>query len=168
MAVPTSGAVNATEFGDACPSPSTVNYSVGEDCLNLNIWRPSGANEDNPLPVIVWIHGGGFILDSAVNPFYDGSKTSGNEDIMFVSIDYRLGIFGYLPQDINGTGGMNGILDQVEALKWVQQYISYFGGDPNQVTIFGQSAGAHSVGILNVLPKANGLFQRSIMDSGIA
>ena len=168
MAIPTSGAVNATEFGDACPSPITVDYSVGEDCLNLNIWRPSGANEDNPLPVIVWIHGGGFILDSAVEPNFDGSKISGNEDIMFVSIDYRLGIFGYLPQDMNGTGGMNGILDQVEALKWVQQYISYFGGDPNQVTIFGESAGAQSVGILNVLPQANGLFQRSIMESGNA
>ena len=166
MAVPSSGEVNATEFGDACPSP--INFSVGEDCLNLNIWRPSGANEDNPLPVIVWIHGGGFILDSAVEPNFDGSKISGNEDIMFVSIDYRLGIFGYLPQDMNGTGGMNGILDQVEALKWVQQYISYFGGDPNQVTIFGESAGAQSVGILNVLPQANGLFQRSIMDSGNA
>jgi len=163
MAIPTSGAVNATEFGDACPPASAVNYSVGEDCLNLNIWRPSGVNEDNPLPVIVWIHGGGFIGESAV--LYDGSNIAGNEDIMFVSIDYRLGIFGYLPRDMNGTGGMNGILDQVEALKWVKQYISYFGGDPNQVTIFGQSAGAHSIGILNVLPQANGLFQRSIMDS---
>jgi len=166
MAIPTSGAVNATEFGDACPPASAVNYSVGEDCLNLNIWRPSGVNEDNPLPVIVWIHGGGFILDSAVIPHSDGSKFSGNEDIIFVSIDYRLGIFGYLPRDMNGTGGMNGILDQVEALKWVQQYISYFGGDPNQVTIFGESAGAQSVGMLNVLPQANGLFQRSIMESG--
>ena len=169
MVLPSSGEVNATVFGDACPPfsfPPTVNYSVGEDCLNLNIWRPSGANEDNPLPVIVWVHGGGFILDSAV--LYDGSNIAGNEDIMFVSIDYRLGIFGYLPRDMNGTGGMNGILDQVEALKWVKQYISYFGGDPNQVTIFGQSAGAHSISILNVLPQANGLFQRSIMDSAQA
>jgi len=170
MAVPTSGVVNATEFGDACfVSPNPMNdFSMGEDCLNLNIWTPSGANEDNPLPVIVWIHGGGFIQDSAVMTQYDGSKFSGNEDIIFVSIDYRLGIFGYLQRDMNGTGGMNGILDQVEALKWVQQYISYFGGDPNQVTIFGESGGAFSVGMLNVLPQANGLFQRSIMDSGNA
>jgi len=169
MAVPAGGVVTATEFGDACFTPSPKNdFSVSEDCLNLNIWRPSGANEDNTLPVIVWIHGGGFITESAVMTKYDGSKFSGNEDIIFVSIDYRLGIFGYLQRDMTGTGGMNGILDQVEALKWVQQYISYFGGDPNQVTVFGESAGAQSVGILNVLPQANGLFQRSIMDSGNA
>merc|ERR1712238_512467 len=165
------GVIDATEYGDACPQRPTNpffngSFSLIEDCLYLNIWKPSTENDDVLLPVMVYIHGGGFKGGHGSNPGFDGANLAGTEDIVVVTLNYRLGVFGSLPTDEEGTGGMNGIVDQIKALEWVQQYISFFGGDPNRTTIFGNSAGAMSVGMLSVIPQANGLFERAIMQSG--
>mmetsp|Transcript_2294 Transcript_2294/g.2641 ORF Transcript_2294/g.2641 Transcript_2294/m.2641 type:complete len:659 (-) Transcript_2294:86-2062(-) len=165
------GVINATEYGDECAQtePSILgmsNKSLIEDCLHLNIWKPSTANEGDDLPVMVFIHGGAFTSGSGSNPLYNGANLAGNEDVVVVTLNYRLGMFGFMPTSTDGTGGMNGILDQVQALEWVQQYISYFGGDKNRITIFGESAGAMSIASLSVIPQANGLFDRAIMESG--
>mmetsp|Transcript_25097 Transcript_25097/g.28051 ORF Transcript_25097/g.28051 Transcript_25097/m.28051 type:complete len:658 (+) Transcript_25097:125-2098(+) len=165
------GVIDATTYGDACPQRPTNpffngSFSLIEDCLYLNIWKPSSENDDVLLPVMVYIHGGGFVGGHGSNPGFDGTNLAGTEDIVVVTLNYRLGVFGSLITDEEGTGGMNGILDQIKALEWVQQYISFFGGDPNRTTIFGNSAGAQSVGMLSVVPQANGLFKRAIMQSG--
>ena len=157
--------INATMSGPTCATvslPEGTEFS--EDCLYLDIYRPSShsTEEDGPLPVMVWIHGGGFVSDS---DFMDYSTLAGNENVIVVVIQYRLSIFGFLPQDITGSGGMNGILDQVEALKWIQERISSFGGDPDSITVFGESAGAISTCFLSVMEEAKGLFIRSIMES---
>jgi len=165
------GVINATEYGNDCAQaePPTVglsNKSPIEDCLHLNIWKPSTANEGDDLPVMVFIHGGAFTSGSGSDQLYNGANLAGNEDVVVVTLNYRLGMFGFMPTSTDGTGGMNGILDQVQALEWVQQYISFFGGDKNRITIFGESAGAMSIASLSVIPQANGLFDRAIMESG--
>ena len=165
------GVIDATKYGDACPQRPTITFHNGsfseiEDCLYLNIWKPNSVNDDVLLPVMVYIHGGNFEVGHGGLPNIDGANLAGTEDIVVVTLNYRLGVFGYLITDEEGTGGMNGILDQIKALEWVQQYISFFGGDPNRITIFGNSAGGMSVGMLSVVPQANGLFERAIMQSG--
>mmetsp|Transcript_44575 Transcript_44575/g.51420 ORF Transcript_44575/g.51420 Transcript_44575/m.51420 type:complete len:705 (+) Transcript_44575:209-2323(+) len=167
------GAVNATEYGDDCAQAEHIysyiefnNESLIEDCLYLNVWKPSTTNDGDLLPVMVFIHGGGGTHGSGSEPQYDATNLAGNEDVVVVTLNYRLGMFGFMPTSTDGTGGMNGILDQVQALEWVQQYISYFGGDKNRITIFGESAGAMSIASLSVIPQANGLFDRAIMESG--
>ena len=135
----------------------------GEDCLNLNVWTPDPRRRG--LPVMVWIHGGAFARGSGAVPTYDGSAFA-RDGVVCVTINYRLGADGFL---YLGDGIANrGLLDQVAALAWVQENIQAFGGDPQRVTIFGESAGAFSVATLLSMPRARGLFQRAIAQSGAA
>jgi para-nitrobenzyl esterase len=135
---------------------------MDEDCLTLNVWTP--ACDDGKRPVMVWIHGGAFLYGTGATPWYDG-RSFARDDIVLVTINYRLGAFGFL--HIDGQGN-NGILDQVAALEWVRDNIAAFGGDPGNVTAFGESAGAMSVGTLLGLPAAKGLFVKAIPESGAA
>src|SRR6266516_4440929 len=133
----------------------------GEDCLNLNIWTPDVGKAG--LPVMVWIHGGAFSNGSGAVPGYDGSHFA-RDGVVCVTINYRLGSDGFL---YLGDGVSNlGLLDQIAALAWVQENIAAFGGDPNNVTIFGESAGAFSISTLLSMPRAKGLFRRMIAESG--
>ena len=139
--------------------PETV--IPGEDCLNLNIWSPDVGRAG--LPVMVWIHGGAFTNGSGAVPEYDGSRFA-CDGVVCVTINYRLGADGFL---YLGDGSANlGLLDQVAALTWVQENIAAFGGDPQNVTIFGESAGGFSIGALLSMPRATGLFRRAIAQSG--
>ncbi len=133
----------------------------GEDCLNLNVWTPDPSGVG--LPVMVWIHGGAFVRGSGALPTYDGTRFA-RDGVVCVTINYRLGADGFL---YLGDGIANrGLLDQIAALEWIQQNIRAFGGDPARVTIFGESAGAFSVATLLSMPRAKGLFQRAIAQSG--
>lgn len=162
------------DFAPACPQlvetdPTENNNSVmSEDCLAVNVWTPRAVNEKRP--VMVWIHGGGFIEGSARNTWYDGARLAGR-GVVVVTLQYRLGAWGFLElSEIGGQesaqSGNLGLLDQIAALKWVKENIAAFGGDPENVTLFGQSAGAGSVGMLMVAPAARGLFHKAIMESG--
>ena len=143
---------------------------LDEDCLYLNVWTPG--LDDKRRPVMVWIHGGGFTIGAGSEPIYDGSALA-SRDAVVVTINYRLGPLGFLCvpgfSDAPGEPCTNfGILDQIAALRWVQSEIAAFGGDPANVTIFGESAGAMSVGTLMGSPLAGGLFQKAILQSGAA
>ena len=136
--------------------------------LTLNVWTP---NLDGSRPVMVWIHGGAFLNGSGSLPIYDGTKLAEQGDVVVVTINYRLGVFGFLHlADIGGKdyrgSGLAGLLDQVAALTWVRDNIAKFGGDPSNVTVFGESAGAMSICTLLGLPAAQGLFQKAITQSG--
>jgi para-nitrobenzyl esterase len=150
--------------------PGETPPEVSEDCLYLNIWTPK-AKAGTRLPVIVWIHGGGFTNGSASMPLYHGDAFARN-GVIFVTIAYRLGPLGFLAhpdltrESPHTSSGNYGLLDQIAALRWIQQNISAFGGDPSRVTIAGQSAGAMSVSVLMASPQAKGLFQRAIGQSG--
>ncbi|CAI5664610.1 unnamed protein product [Oreochromis niloticus] len=139
---------------------------ISEDCLYLNIYMPANRANDAKLPVMVWIHGGGFMLGSAST--YDGSALAAYQDVVVVQIQYRLGLLGFLSTGDEHISGNFGLLDQVEALKWIQQHIHNFGGDPGLVTIFGESAGGVSVSLLLLSPLSDGLFHRAIAESGTA
>jgi para-nitrobenzyl esterase len=133
----------------------------GLDCLNLNVWTPEIGQAN--LPVMVWIHGGSFANGSGAVPLYDGSRFA-RDGVVCVTINYRLGSDGFL---YLGDGNANrGLLDQIAALTWVQENIAAFGGDPQNVTIFGESAGGMSVSTLMSMPRAAGLFRRAIPQSG--
>lgn len=155
----------ATEWGYGKEAP----YS--EDCLYLNVWTKAPGKTDKKLPVAMWIHGGGYREGWGTEPEFDGQEW-GNKDVVLVSINYRLGVFGFLchpelsKENPNHVSGNYGILDQIEALKWIKKNIENFGGDPNNVTIFGQSAGAGSVRTLCESPLARGLFHRAVIMSG--
>ena len=143
---------------------------TNEDCLNLNVWTPS-IDESEKRPVMFWIHGGGFTTGSSHElPSYDGANLSKKGDVVVVSINHRLNVLGFL--DLSAYGKKyqhspnNSILDMVMALKWVRDNISNFGGDPNNVTIFGQSGGGAKVTTLMAMPKAKGLFHKAINQSG--
>eukprot|EP00618_Florenciella_parvula_P035986 CAMPEP_0119473306 /NCGR_PEP_ID=MMETSP1344-20130328/5017_1 /TAXON_ID=236787 /ORGANISM="Florenciella parvula, Strain CCMP2471" /LENGTH=572 /DNA_ID=CAMNT_0007506395 /DNA_START=589 /DNA_END=2308 /DNA_ORIENTATION=- len=142
-----------------------------EDCLCMSIWRPTGTKQGDSLPVAFFIHGGGFVSGDSSITWYNGGNLSRTQDMIVVSINYRLGPLGFLSSDEieaqneGGNGGLNGILDQIAALQFVHDYIDYFGGDPDQVSIFGESAGGLSVCMLSVSPLAKGLFKRSIAES---
>lgn len=152
------------QFGLNCPELIGEISSQSEDCLHINIWTPQGAKTDDNLPVIVFIFGGAFIVGKASNPLYDGSYIAANEDIIVVSFNYRLGAFGFLVTD--ELDGNYGFLDQQLALKWINENIKSFGGDPEKVTIFGESAGAISVGLhLVSAPDSEKLFRAGIMES---
>ena len=145
---------------------------LGEDCLYLNIWK-NAAEASEKKPVMVWIHGGGFAQGSTVNPLYDGHNfVRDNGDVILVSIAYRLGGLGFLhlshlPDGADYPDAQNlGILDQVMALRWVHENIAAFGGDPDNVTIFGESAGGCSVSLLPLIPEAKGYIRRVIAQSG--
>jgi para-nitrobenzyl esterase len=140
-------------------------------CLTLNVFTP--ATDDGRRPVMVWIHGGAFVNGAGSQPIYDGSPFVRHGDVVVVTINYRLGAFGFLHLDeifgeaVHGSG-VAGILDQIAALRWVRDNIAAFGGDPDQVTIFGESAGAMSIGTLLGMPGAEGLYHRAILQSGSA
>jgi para-nitrobenzyl esterase len=134
---------------------------AGEDCLNLNVWTPDPGRAG--LPVMVWIHGGAFVNGSSAVPLYAGDRFA-RDGVVCVTINYRLGCEGFLFLD--GASPNRGLLDQIAALEWVQENIAAFGGDPGNVTIFGESAGAMSVTTLLAMPTAAGLFRRAIPQSG--
>jgi len=141
-----------------------------EDCLNVNVWTPGA--DGRRRPVMVWIHGGSFLTGSGAAPACDGSALAKVGDVVVVTINYRLGAFGFLHLDSLADGaeasGNQGILDQVAALRWVRQEIAAFGGDPTNVTVFGESAGAMSIAALMAMPSTAGLFQKAILQSGAA
>ncbi|XP_076427708.1 acylcarnitine hydrolase-like isoform X2 [Peromyscus maniculatus bairdii] len=139
--------------------------SMSEDCLHLNIYTPAHAHEGSNLPVMVWIHGGALVGGMA--SITDGSILAASEDIVVVHIQYRLGVLGFFSTGDQHARGNWGYLDQVAALRWVQQNIAHFGGNPDQVTIFGESAGGASVSSHVVSPMSKGLFHRAIMESGV-
>jgi para-nitrobenzyl esterase len=151
--------------GDAAPLGTTPS----EDCLVLNVWRPAGTHDK--LPVIVWIYGGGFVNGGSSPAVYDGSAFA-RKDVIMVSFNYRLGRFGFFgfpaltAEDKGGLLGNYGYMDQIAALKWVQANIAAFGGDPANVTIFGESAGGGSVHMLMTSPLTKRLFARAIVQSG--
>ena len=144
---------------------------ISEDCLYLNIWRPAQMQDNQKLPVMVWIHGGGFVSGSGTLPIY-GGETSAKNGVIFITLSYRVGIFGFLahPQLTENsqfnTSGNYGILDQIEALKWIKENIEFFGGDKDNVIVLGQSAGAYSINALMVSPLAKNLFNKAILQSG--
>ena len=166
------GTKKADAFGLACMQAenSQGNTSpVGEDCLYLNVWTPA-KKAGEKIPVLVWIHGGGFSGGSTSIPMYDGTGFA-NKALVFVSIAYRVGPFGFLahPELSRESGhgsGDYGLADMIAGLKWVKQNIARFGGDPANITIFGHSAGGMAVNMLTVSPVAKGLFQRVICMSG--
>ncbi|XP_026782841.3 carboxylesterase 3 [Pangasianodon hypophthalmus] len=140
--------------------------SVSEDCLYLNVYTPSQRSASEKLPVMFWIHGGGLCTGGAME--YDGSVLAAYENIVVVIIQYRLGILGFFSTGDKHAQGNWGFLDQIAALQWVQQNIESFGGDPQSVTIAGESAGAISSSMLTLSPLARGLFHRAIFQSGTA
>lgn len=164
--------LDASGFGPACAqTPDEHEIKPGtpqsEDCLTLNIWTP--AVDAAPRPVLVWIHGGAFSWGTARNDLYDGGTLARRCDLVVVSIQYRLGAFGWLDlSEIGGevTSGNNGLLDQIAALGWIHDHIADFGGDPGAVTVAGESAGAISIGALLASSRAAGLFHRAILQSG--
>ena len=173
------GVRKAAEFSNACwqtPYPAAAAIyqamlpGLSEDCLYLNIWTPAKSAKDR-LPVMVWIHGGGFTRGFAGTRSYDGEALA-RKGAIIVTINYRLGIFGFFahPELTAESGhhasGNYALLDQIAALQWVQKNIAAFGGDPTRVTIFGESAGSWAVNALMASPLAKGLFQRAIGESG--
>ena len=148
-------------------------YPQGEDCLTLNVWTAADGMRQARRPVMVWIHGGSYVCDGSVNPRNWGDQfVKVHPEVVFVSINYRLGLLGFLDlsqlsdgKDFSRSGNL-GLLDQIEALRWVKRNIAAFGGDPDNVTIFGHSAGAGSVSLLASIDEAQGLFRRAIMQSG--
>ncbi|XP_028624438.1 pyrethroid hydrolase Ces2e-like isoform X2 [Grammomys surdaster] len=140
--------------------------STSEDCLYLNIYAPAHAHEGSNLPVMVWIHGGALVMGMA--SIHDASMLAAIEDVVVVTIQYRLGILGFFSTGDEHARGNWGYLDQVAALRWVQQNIAHFGGNPDHVTIFGESAGGTSVSSHVVSPMSQGLFHGAIMESGVA
>lgn len=170
-APPWGGVLRAHEIGYAAPQTPHVIQGFAasgaqhEDCLNLNIFTP--AADGARRPVLFWIHGGGFTHGAGYEPLYDGGPFASRHDLVVVSINYRLGALGFLSIPEAGFGPNLGLLDQVAALKWVQANIEAFGGDPANITIFGESAGSASVAALLAMPPARGLFQRAILQSGV-
>lgn len=174
---PWKGVRAATQFGPACVQPKSTSVNVytddpprmSEDCLYLNIWQPTHVKSG--APVMVWIHGGAFRSGHTASQVYDGSELA-RRGVVIVSTSYRMGILGFLahpelsaesPQHVSGNYGL---LDQMAALRWVKENIAAFGGDPANVTIFGESAGALSVTDLVASPQARGLFSKAIAESG--
>ncbi|XP_035298481.1 carboxylesterase 1D isoform X2 [Cricetulus griseus] len=143
-----------------------IPLQFSEDCLYLNIYTPADLSKNSRLPVMVWIHGGGLVVGGAST--YDGLALSAHENVVVVTIQYRLGIWGFFSTGDEHSRGNWGHLDQVAALRWVQDNIANFGGNPGSVTIFGESAGGFSVSVLVLSPLAKNLFHRAISESGVS
>ena len=147
-------------------TPATLQTTVSnEDCLHVSVWTPT-TKSSKPWPVFAWIHGGGYIEGTIFSQYYDGRYISLLGDVVVVSINYRLDTFGFLYFGTHDSPGNMGLHDQILALKWIQENIAHFGGDPASVTLGGESAGSFSVGSLLLSPLASGLFHRAIMQSG--
>jgi para-nitrobenzyl esterase len=166
------GVRTATAFGPACmqrPSTRTPVSAMSEDCLYLNIWT-SNLHPAIPAPVMVFIPGGGFVSGAGSQPMIDGTNLA-MRGAVIVTLNYRLGVFGFFAHpDLTAasphhTSGNYGLLDQIAALRWVRANIAAFGGDPHNVTVFGESAGASCIGYLMVSPLAQGLFDKAILES---
>ena len=170
------GVRQATEFGSHCMQPQLYADMVfrdpgpSEDCLTLNVWTPAG-DKNAKLPVMVWVYGGGYIAGGTSEARQDGANLAKN-GVVVVSMNYRLGIFGFFAdaelakESDQGAAGNYGLMDQTAALRWVKDNIAAFGGDPSNVTLFGESAGSFSVSTQMASPLARGLFQRAIGESG--
>ena len=170
------GEREALAFGAACPQPDPLpGYiyaaelgAVDEDCLSLNVWAPQNAEN---APVFVWIHGGSLTTGAGSLDMYDGARIAREQGLVVVTINYRLGVLGYLAhpglsaESEQGISGNYGLMDQILALEWVERNISAFGGDADNVTVAGESAGALSVVMLMTSPKAKGLFDKAIAES---
>ncbi|XP_062569928.1 bile salt-activated lipase-like [Saccostrea cucullata] len=159
------------ELGPSCsqwqfPMPGMDDLQQDENCLHLNVYVPGKVSKDRDLSVMVWIHGGGFIFGGA-NQYHPQKLVLGG-DVIVVTINYRVGFLGFLTLNDPLMAGNYGLWDQIEALRWVQNNIGAFGGNPNSVTIFGESAGGMSVSLLTLIPSNKGLFQRAISQSGVA
>jgi para-nitrobenzyl esterase len=161
----------AYEYGPACPQPSMPGQGssgTSEDCLTLNVFKPY--ESEDGLPVMVWIHGGSFVSGSASDPLFDGSKLA-QAGVIVVTLNYRLGAFGWLADPALADGAANGeianygMMDQIAALRWIRENITVFGGDPNNVTLFGTSSGAASVALLMLSEPSRGLFQKAVLES---
>lgn len=169
-----SGVRQADKYAPYCMQanvgPTYSRSTASEDCLYLNIWTPAKSANDK-IPVLVWIHGGGFSAGANMEPLFDGDVLA-KKGVVLVNITYRLGILGFLAhpelskETANRVSGNYGLLDQIAALKWIKKNIAAFGGDPNKVTIFGESAGGIAVSMLAASPLAKGLFEGVISDSG--
>ncbi len=176
--VPWSEIRDATSYRAFCPqSVSMIGALLGarnvpgaDECLNLNVWTPG--TDDAARPVMVWIHGGAYVTGAGSIPWYDGHRFAANHDVVVVTINYRLGALGFLDvsaivPDADDLAAPNaGLLDQIAALEWVRDCIASFGGDPANVTVFGESAGAFSIATLLGVPSARGLLRRAILQSG--
>lgn len=174
--VPWEGQRDATEFIADCmqaPSTEAIQTTPSEDCLFVNVWMPEGAQPGDNLPVFVWIHGGGFAGGGTSIPWFDGSRFA-QQDIVMVSLNYRLGRFGFFAhpavideaEQVGENVGNYGLQDQLRALQWVQENVANFGGDPNRVTLAGESAGGQSVMHWITSPLSEGLFQQAMVLSG--
>lgn len=172
------GLRDARHFGPVAPQNAVMNPALAsmkietaqsENCLNLNLWTPR--IERARRPVMVWLHGGGFTIGAGSQEIYDGAVLARRGEVVVVTINYRLGPLGFLRLcDVTGgrlpATGNEGLLDQVAALQWVHDNIGEFGGDPDNVTLFGESAGGMSVGAMLAMPTARGLFHKAIAQSG--
>ena len=163
------GVKAARAFSPACRQTVTwISNPQSEDCLYLNIWAPEKAEK---LPVMVWIHGGGNFGGTGAQSLYDGTHLT-RRGVIVVTLNYRLGVFGFFAdpeltqESPDHASGNQGIEDQIVALRWVKANIAAFGGDPDRVTVMGESAGAEAVAVLVASPQAKGLFQRAIAESG--
>jgi para-nitrobenzyl esterase len=163
----------ADKIGFTCPQPEDIletasKYPQSEDCLTLNVWTPGA--DDARRPVMVWIHGGSYVYGGTSDPLYYADNIARRGDVVCITINYRLGIFGMLYLgDVGGPGyeksANHGMLDQELALKWVKANAEAFGGDPDNITIFGESAGGISIAALLGMPSANGLFHKAVPQS---
>ena len=165
------GALIANTFGSMCPQYAGQTFIGSEDCLYLNVWRPR--TQERNLPVYFWIHGGGNSAGSGSDPWYHGNKLAPRANMVVVTINYRLGPLGWfvLPQGLQDgdpldDSGNYGTLDIIQALRWVRVNIAAFGGNPNNIVIAGESAGANDVCTLLISPEAKGLFHKAISESG--
>jgi len=167
-----SGVKRADAFGPICMQAAMGRFAdsqMSEDCLTLNVWRPAGAAPGAKLPVMVWIYGGAFVQGGSSLPYYDGTHFA-EQGVILVSLNYRVGRLGFFAHPALDAGpgpiANYGLMDQIAALQWVRANIAAFGGDPANVTVFGESAGAISVNYLMASPAARGLFARAIAESG--